>query len=112
MNSEVAETYLLGFKDKGAEYIENSMDNKDEVLSRDPIVKLGLILNNGKEKTLTFYLIPLLDEEIQDQLQGIDKYLNQNILRYIAQDENGDLFLVQYEVFKDLFVNYKWFLKK
>ena len=111
INSEYADTYLLGYKEKGCEYIENTMLEKDEVLSKAPIVELDIKLKAGTNKNLKIYMLPRLEEEIQDDKQGIDKYLNQNILRYIAQNEKGDLFLIQYEVFQDLFVRKNWFFK-
>ena len=56
-------------------------------------------------------MIPNLDEEVDEEKEGLDKYLNDNVLRYIARDENGDLYLIQYEVFKDIFVRGSDFLR-
>lgn len=108
-NNEFAKTYLLGFENKGCEYIANSYENKDDIISRAPIVEIGIKLNTGKNKTLQVFMLPKLEEEVDNEKTGLDKYLNQSILRYIARDEAGDLYLIQYEVFKDIFVTAKSF---
>lgn len=108
-NTEYAKTYLLGFENKGCEYIANSYENKDDIVSRPPIVEIGIKLINGKNKKLQVFMLPNLEEEVDNEKSGLDKYLNQSILRYIARDESGDLYLIQYEVFKDLFVTAKSF---
>lgn len=108
-NNEFAKTYLLGFENKGCEYIANSYENKDDIISRAPIVEIGIKLNTGKNKTVQVFMLPKLEEEVDNEKTGLDKYLNQSILRYIARDEAGDLYLIQYEVFKDIFVTSKSF---
>lgn len=110
-NSEYSRSYLLGFENKGCEYIANNIEGRDDILSRLPIVEIGLKLKNNKSKKLEVFMIPNLDEEVDDEQTGINKYLNESVLRYIARDENGDLFLIQFEVFKDLFVSRKSFSK-
>lgn len=110
-NSEYSRTYLLGFENKGCEYIANNIEGRDDILSRLPIVEIGLKLKNNRTKKLEVFMIPNLDEEVNDDQTGINKYLNESVLRYIARDENGDLFLIQYEVFKDLFVSGKSFTR-
>jgi hypothetical protein len=109
VNPEFAKTYLLGFENKGCEYIANGYENKDDIVSRPPIVEIGLKLSNGNIKTLQIFMLPNLEEEVDNKKTGLDKYLNQSILRYIARDEAGDLYLIQYEVFKELFVTAKSF---
>ncbi|MGE5356009.1 MAG: DUF4340 domain-containing protein [Deltaproteobacteria bacterium] len=110
-NKTYAKTYLLGFENKGCEYIANNLENKDDVLSRLPIVEIELQTIDKKVKKLEIFMIPNLDEEVDEEKEGLDKYLNDNVLRYIARDENGDLYLIQYEVFKDIFVRGSDFLR-
>lgn len=107
-----AETYLLGYQNKSCEYIENSMPDKDIILSRPPIAEINLKLKNAQSKKLEIFQIPDLDDKIKEERQGIDKYINDEVFRYIAKDEKGDLFLIQYEVFKDIFVTFQWFDSK
>ena len=111
VSNDFARTYLLGFESKGCEYIANDIEGKEDILSRLPIVEIGLKLKNNKAKKLEIFMIPNLDQEVDEEQRGIDKYLNQRVLRYIARDENGDLFLIQYEVFKDLFISREAFKK-
>jgi hypothetical protein len=111
VNNEFARTYLLGFENKGCEYIANNIEGREDILTRMPIVEIGLMLKGGKSKKLEIFMIPNLDSEVDENEDGINKYLNESVLRYIARDENDDLFLIQYEVFKDIFVSARSFSK-
>ncbi len=105
-NQKIVKSYLLGFEQKGSEYIENSMPGKEDVVSRKPIAEIQIKREDGSTRSLVLYMLPDLDDEIQKDKSGLDKYFNQNVLRYIAKSDEGDLFLIQYEVFKDIFIRY------
>ncbi len=107
----IIESFLFGLENKKCEYIENSMLDINDIISRKPIVDIFIKRDDNSTKTITLYMLPKLDEEIQEDKKGIDKYLNQNVLRYIAKTDDGDFFLIQYEVFKDIFVRYSSFFK-
>lgn len=111
VNNDFAKAYLLGFENKGCEYIANNIEGREDILTRLPIVEIGLKLKTGKSKKLDIFMIPNLDNEVDEDKDGINKYLNESVLRYIARDENNDLFLIQYEVFKDIFVSARSFNK-
>lgn len=104
-------SYLLGFENKAAEAVSNSIEDKDDILSRSPIVEIYVTTKSNKTKSVKLYMIPILDEEVKKEKTGLDKYLNQEVLRYMALTDSGDLFLVQYKVFKDLFLTYDSFFK-
>lgn len=108
-DQKFVKSYLLGFENKKCEYIENSMPDRDEIVSRSPILEIKILRNDKSSRTLEFFMLPKLDEETQNDKSGLDKYLNQHVLRYLVRSDDGDLFLVQYEVFKDIFVKYQGF---
>ncbi len=110
VKTKKVESYLLAFEKKGAEGIEDNEEVIKSTLEREPIASIDIKRIDGSSSFLKFYMIPWNDEKVKKDKKGIDKYLNQSILRYYAQDENGDVFLVQYEVFKDIFIGYDYFL--
>jgi len=110
-DQKIIKSYLLGYESKKCEYIENNMPDINDIISRKPIIDILIKRDDGSTGTLTIYMLPKLDEEIQEDKQGLDKYLNQHVLRYIAKTDDGDMFLIQYEVFKDIFVDYRFFFR-
>lgn len=104
-------SYLLGYTKKIAEGIEVDPELRENVLSRSHIMEINITRDNGSTKKIKLYMDPNLDENIQDQNEGIDKYMNQNVFRYFLLDDKDNLYLIQYGVFKDLFIPYKKLLK-
>ena len=111
VDQKAVKSYLLGFESKKCEYIENSMPDRNDIISRKPIAEISIKRDDNSTKTVTLYMLPKNDEEIQEDKSGLDKYFNQSVLRYLAKTDEGDLFLIQYEVFKDIFVRYGSFFK-
>ncbi len=110
-DQKTIKSYLLGYESKKCEYIENNMPDRNDIISRKPIAEIFIKRDDDSTRSITLYMLPNNDEEIQEDRSGLDKYLNQNVLRYIAKTDDGDLFLIQYEVFKDIFVRYRSFFK-
>lgn len=110
-DQNIINSYLLGFENKAAEAVSNSIEDKDDILSRSPIVEIFITTKSNTTKSVKLYMIPILDDEVDMEGTGLDKYLNQEVLRYMALTDSGDLFLVQYTVFKDLFLTYDSFFK-
>ncbi len=110
VNTKKADSYLLEFEKKYAEGIENNDEVIKMTLERAPIAAINIKRVDGSSNSLKFYMIPWNDKKVEKDKSGINKYLNQSILRYYAEDENGDIFLVQYETLKDIFIGYDFFL--
>ncbi len=110
VNTKKVDSYLLGFEEKVAEGIENNQVLIKSTLETEPIASIEVKRDDGSSSFLKFYMRTWIETEIDKNEKGINKYLNQSILKYYALDENGDVFLVQYEVFKDIFVEYDFFL--
>lgn len=104
LETKSARTYLLGFAKLGSEYIANSIEAKDDIISRQHIAEIEIKLEGGENKKLEIFMLPLLDEEVDEKDTGIEKYFNHRVWRYAARDENDDLFIIQYELFEDIFL--------
>jgi len=111
VDQNYVKSYLLGYESKFAEGFENYKEKKSDIISRKPIVEISITRNNGTVKNLKLYMNPKSDELIEEREKVLNKYLNDMVLRYFMLDDNNDLYLIQYEVFKDLFIPYKKFFK-
>jgi hypothetical protein len=111
IDAKMARSYLLGFSNIGSEYIANSIEAKDDIISRRHIAEIEMKLDDGKNKKLEIFMLPLLDEDVVETDTGIEKYFNHKVWRYAARDENDDLFIIQYLVFEDIFLGLDDFLR-
>ena len=104
--------YLLAFKNKKAEAFENDIEDKEDIIRSQPLAKIELTKADGKKKKLKIFMISGYEDMMKEEDKGINKYLNDSILRYFAYNpQTGDLFLIQYVVFEDIFKDYSYFLQ-
>ncbi len=112
LDQKFAKAYLVGFKEKVAEGIIEDKSLIEDVVAQKIIASFDIERLNGTRKSLKIFLAPDFDQETFPDNEGIYKYFNNKVHRYFALNEKGDLFQIQYLVFKDIIIPYNIFFKK
>jgi hypothetical protein len=107
INRSMAEGYLAGYEQIGAEAFKNKYSKQDSILQTIPFATINVTLNDGSVQQVSFY--PIYEDEANiDPTTGL-KIADSYVRRYFAK-VNQDFLLVQHRVFKDLFWAYDFFL--
>jgi hypothetical protein len=96
----VAEAYLLQFEKLGAEGLETNHPQRDSISQLVPFAIVNVKKNDGENKEVRFW--PVAIETRPDNNE-------QYVMRYFAEVDKRDFFLVQDNVFGPIFRGYPYF---
>lgn len=110
-NKNMIDTYLSGFENLQAEYIENNNPNKDSILAQVPFCELRIMTKKGDTKDLRFFYVT--NPEFADtQISEMDTYNPYHAERFLIQTSWNDVYLAQHILFKDVFWKYDFFFRE
>ena len=112
LDQKFAKSYLVGFTKKVAEGIIADKSFIQDIVSQTVLASIEIERNDGTVKNLKIYMSPGFSKEDIPDNKGIYKYFNGKVHRYFAEADNGDIYQIQYEVFKDLLIPYDSFFNK
>ena len=94
-----AEAYLRAYKKLGAESIVDQANAATSFERLDPFCTISLLDQKDQLKEVTFYPIPMIE----------DGTARNRITRYMVEDQDGSVYLVQQGVFAKIFVGIDFF---
>lgn len=107
-NKKLIDTYLAGFTNKQAEYIENKNPRRDSIISQVPFCEIRITPTKGEVKEMQFFY--LTNPEFSDtQIGEMDTYNPIHAERFFIQTNWGDFYLAQQQLFKDILWKYDFF---
>jgi len=112
LDQKFANSYLVGFSKKVAEGIIADKSLIQDIVSQKVLTSFEIERNDGTVKKLKIFMSPSFNKEDIPDKEGIFKYFNGKVHRYFAEAENGDVYQIQYGVFKDLLIPYDRFFNK
>jgi len=109
----LTETYLAGFTQKFAEYIENKNPAKADVIAQTPFCEMRITKTSGDTEELTFYYFPDPDNMSYEATANFtDNFKENKAERFFIMTSQGDFYLAQLGLFQDILWKYDAFFKK
>jgi hypothetical protein len=110
-NKKMIETYLSGFENKAAEYIENKNPEKDSIVAQVPFCEIRIRTKSNEVKDMRFFYYT--NQDFNDtQTSAMDTYNPYHAERFFIQTNWGDFYLAQHIVFRDIFWKYDFFYRR
>lgn len=109
----LTETFLAGFAQKYAEYIENQNKNKNNILAQTPFCEMRITKTDDEIEELTFYYFPDPDNTSYEAPSNFTEHFKKDKAeRFFIMTNRGDFYLAQLGQFQDILWKYDAFFKK